>query len=77
MFYAHLFKQYRAFASFFDSHLILKSVSDVMSNSSWQVAMEDEMHAFDQNEIWKLVPLPAVKKALGYQWVYTVKLKLI
>ena len=36
--------------------------------------MEDEMHALQQNGIWELVSLPAGKKTLGGQWVYTVKL---
>jgi len=41
LFYAHLSPQNRAFVSFIDSHSIPKSVSDVMSNSGWRVAMKD------------------------------------
>lgn len=45
-----------------------------MSNPCWRAAMEDEMHALEQNETCELVPLLAGKKTVVCRWVYTVKL---
>ena len=35
--------------------------------------MIDEMQALENNDTWKLVPLPPGKTLVGYRWVYTVK----
>lgn len=39
----------------------------------WIAAMEKEILALEQNETWDLVPLPADKRAIGCQWVFTTK----
>ena len=72
--YARLSTQYHAFISSIDSHLIPKYVSDAMSNLGWRAAMEDEIHASEQNRTWELVSLIVGKKVVGCRWVYTVKL---
>ena len=36
--------------------------------------MKNEMHASEENETWKLVALPAEKKAVGCPWIYIIKL---
>lgn len=37
--------------------------------------MKKELEALHKNNTWTLVPLPKGKKAIGYRWVYKVKLK--
>jgi len=32
-----------------------------------------EMLAHDQNQTWKLVPLPLDRKSIGCWWVYAIK----
>ena len=35
--------------------------------------MIEEMNALTDNDTWDLVRLPAGKKAIGYHWLFTVK----
>lgn len=35
--------------------------------------MVEEMHALHKNHTWDLVELPNGKKAVGYKWVFIVK----
>ena len=41
----------------------------------WQVAMETEMKALKDNNVFSIVPLPKDKKVVGSRWVYSVKEK--
>ena len=39
----------------------------------WQTAMETEMKALKENDVFSVVPLPKDKKLVGSRWVYSVK----
>ncbi|KAL0344222.1 UNVERIFIED_CONTAM: Retrovirus-related Pol polyprotein from transposon RE2 [Sesamum angustifolium] len=40
----------------------------------WELAMQKELSALEQNETWEVVDLPKGKRAIGSKWVYKVKL---
>ena len=42
-------------------------------NVKWKKAMDEEMTSLHHNQIWKLIPLPKDKKAIGCKWVYAKK----
>ncbi|MCO5614144.1 hypothetical protein L7F22_068425 [Adiantum nelumboides] len=46
---------------------------EVAENVKWQEAMNEEMDALYNNEMWELVPLLKGKKTIGCRWVYKVK----
>ena len=35
--------------------------------------MDEEIHAIEKNDTWKLTNLPENKKAIGVKWVYKTK----
>ena len=62
-----------SFVASLESTPISKTVSEVLSYPGWRTAMIEEMNALDANDTWNLVDLPTGKKAIGCQWVFTVK----
>ena len=42
-------------------------------SSHWKKAMENEMSALEENETYKLTPLPQGRKVVGGRWVYALK----
>ncbi|KAL0349477.1 UNVERIFIED_CONTAM: Retrovirus-related Pol polyprotein from transposon RE1 [Sesamum radiatum] len=40
----------------------------------WELAMQKELSALEQNETWEIVDLPKGKRAIGSKWVYKVNL---
>ncbi|GKF23230.1 retrovirus-related pol polyprotein from transposon TNT 1-94 [Tanacetum coccineum] len=40
----------------------------------WFQAMQDEIHEFDQLEVWELVPRPVCVMVIALKWIYKVKL---
>ena len=44
-----------------------------MKDPAWQVAMQNEIQALENNGTWRLTDLPPGKKALGSRWVYKIK----
>lgn len=53
-----------------------KSYSEACENLQWFEAIQKELKALEENEIWTIMPLPKHKKSIGSKWVYKVKLKL-
>ncbi|KAL0437821.1 UNVERIFIED_CONTAM: Retrovirus-related Pol polyprotein from transposon RE1 [Sesamum radiatum] len=41
----------------------------------WEIAMQQELVALEQNDTWDVLDLPPGKKLIGSKWVYRVKLK--
>nr|GFC60116.1 putative ribonuclease H-like domain-containing protein [Tanacetum cinerariifolium] len=56
------------FAYFF-SQLEPSSVATTLANPDWVAAMQEEMQQFYHQQVWKLVPLPAGKIAIGTKWI--------
>ena len=50
-----------------------KSFEEAIGKQEWELAMDEEMAALDDNETWDLVKLPKGKKSIGCKWVYKVK----
>ena len=53
--------------------MLPNKVSEALAHPSWHSAMIEEMDALIDNGTWDLVRLPAGKKAMGYRWVFTLK----
>ena len=48
-------------------------VFEALTHLCWQRVMIEEMDALTNSDTWDLVCLFARKKAIGYRWVFTVK----
>ena len=46
---------------------------DAIGIPEWDVAMDEEVDALDDNVTWELTPLPEGKKAIGCKWIYKIK----
>nr|GEV36965.1 retrotransposon-related protein [Tanacetum cinerariifolium] len=62
------------FVANLDSILVLKTVGEALAHFGWRAAMIEEMNALDHNGTWALVDLQVHKKAIGYKWVFSVKM---
>nr|GFA35604.1 retrovirus-related Pol polyprotein from transposon TNT 1-94 [Tanacetum cinerariifolium] len=45
------------------------SVAKALADPDWVAAMQEEMWQFYNQQVWKLVPLPAGKIAIGTKWI--------
>ncbi|POM66841.1 Retrotransposon Tca5 Polyprotein [Phytophthora palmivora] len=41
--------------------------------AKWKEACDSEINSLCKNETWVLVPLPKVRKAVSYRWVFRFK----
>ncbi|GKC36723.1 putative ribonuclease H-like domain-containing protein, partial [Tanacetum coccineum] len=57
------------FAYFFLSQLEPSSVAQALNDLDWIEAMQEEMQQFINQKVWKLVPLPDGKIAIGTKWI--------
>nr|GEY24545.1 retrovirus-related Pol polyprotein from transposon TNT 1-94 [Tanacetum cinerariifolium] len=60
-------------------HLILskvepKNFKSAITENYWFQAMQDEIHEFDQLQVWELVPQPDYVMIIALKWIYKVKL---
>ncbi|GKC19012.1 putative ribonuclease H-like domain-containing protein, partial [Tanacetum coccineum] len=53
----------------FLSQLEPTSVAQALNDPDWVEAMQEEMQQFVHQEVWKLVPLPVGKTAIGTKWI--------
>jgi len=67
--------QHRSFLSAIDSFRIPTSIQEALKDENWVRAMNEKMSALERNENWEIVERPKIKKAVGCQWIYTVKYK--
>ncbi|GKF75154.1 retrovirus-related pol polyprotein from transposon TNT 1-94 [Tanacetum coccineum] len=51
-----------------------KNFKMVVIEDCWFQAMQDEVHEFDQLEVWELVPRPVCVMVIALKWIYKVKL---
>ena len=40
----------------------------------WKIAMQEEFKSLQENETWKLVPVPSKRKLVQCKWVYRTKM---
>lgn len=52
-----------------------QSYEEASQHPLWVEAMQKELKALSDNNTWDLVDLPPDKKAIGFKWVFKVKLK--
>ncbi|GJX03655.1 putative ribonuclease H-like domain-containing protein [Tanacetum coccineum] len=53
----------------FLSQLEPSSVAQALNDPDWVEAMQEEMQQFVNQDVWKLVPLPEGKTAIGTKWI--------
>jgi hypothetical protein len=49
------------------------SFNEAITEEKWIEAMDEEIHAIEKNDTWKLTNLLENKKAIGVKWVYKTK----
>lgn len=60
--------------SAFVSQIEPKTISDVIIDENWLMAMYDELNHFERNNVWELVPRPRNHQVIGTKWVFRNKL---
>ncbi|GJW31297.1 retrovirus-related pol polyprotein from transposon TNT 1-94 [Tanacetum coccineum] len=50
-----------------------KNFKQAMTKPSWIDAMQDEIHKFERQPVWKLVPCPDKVMLIKLKWIYKVK----
>ena len=58
----------------FSLTLSLKNVTEALADSDWVTAMQEELHQFERNKVWYLVPWPENRSIIGTKWVFRNKL---
>ena len=51
-----------------------KSIKEAIIDESWVEAMNEELHQFQKNQVWTLVPNPQTQSIIGTRWVFRNKL---
>ncbi|GAU46301.1 hypothetical protein TSUD_283270, partial [Trifolium subterraneum] len=51
-----------------------RSINEAIIDGSWIEAMKEELHQFEKNEVWNLVPFPKDHSIIGTRWVFRNKL---
>nr|GEV96049.1 retrovirus-related Pol polyprotein from transposon TNT 1-94 [Tanacetum cinerariifolium] len=51
-----------------------KNFKSAITEDCWFQAIQDEIHEFDQLQVWELVPQPDCVMIIALKWIYKVKL---
>ncbi|CAM8927908.1 unnamed protein product [Rhodiola kirilowii] len=51
-----------------------KTIQEGLKDPDWIQAMQDELHQFERNKVWRLVPRPEKRKVIGTRWILKNKL---
>nr|GEZ76714.1 retrovirus-related Pol polyprotein from transposon TNT 1-94 [Tanacetum cinerariifolium] len=65
-----LFCYYDAFLTFVEP----KTYKEVLTQSCWIEAIQEELNEFERLEVWELVPRPDQVMVITLKWIYKVKL---
>ena len=49
-------------------------MNEALADSDWVTAMQEELHQFERNKVWHLVPKPAERTIIRTTWVFQNKL---
>ena len=49
------------------------SFAEAVKDKKWREAMQQEIHALENNGTWIMEPLPVGKRAIGCKWVFKIK----
>ncbi|GJY25045.1 retrovirus-related pol polyprotein from transposon TNT 1-94 [Tanacetum coccineum] len=58
----------------FTTRLEPKNFKSAIIEGYWFQAIQDEIHEFDQLQVWELVPRPDCVMIIALKWIYKVKL---
>ena len=58
----------------FVSHAEPKRATDALNDEPWYLAMQEELHGFERNNVWTLVPRPKSQSVIGTKWVFKNKM---
>ena len=58
----------------FLSQIEPKTINDALCDENWFLAMQEELHQFERNHVWSLVPKPNNHTIIGTKWVFRNKL---
>ncbi|CAM8892868.1 unnamed protein product [Rhodiola kirilowii] len=51
-----------------------KTVQEALKDPDWIQAMQDELHQFERNKVWRLVLRPENRKVIGTRWILRNKM---
>lgn len=49
------------------------SFEEAVKNTSWRLAMDNEIKSIEKNKTWTLVTLPVGAKKVEVKWIYKIK----
>nr|GEU53816.1 retrovirus-related Pol polyprotein from transposon TNT 1-94 [Tanacetum cinerariifolium] len=55
------------------SHTKPKNIKEVMADSAWIESMQEELHQFDQLDVWELVDRPICTNLINLKWLWKNK----
>jgi len=58
----------------FLSNIEPKNINEALPDSDWVTAMQEELHQFERNKVWHLVPKPKDRTIISTKWVFQNKL---
>ncbi|XP_016460045.1 putative mitochondrial protein AtMg00820 [Nicotiana tabacum] len=62
-----------AFLAFL-SQIERKTIKKKLNDDDWINAMQEELHQFERNKVWHLVPRPLNRTVIGTRWMFKNKL---
>ncbi|XP_070028803.1 uncharacterized protein [Nicotiana sylvestris] len=66
-------RNYLAFSVFL-SQIEPKNIKEALKDADWITTIQEELHQFERNNVWHLVPRPSNRTIIGTRWIFTNKL---
>ena len=51
-----------------------KEINEALNDPDWVQAMQEELHQFERNDVWELVPRPTHQNVIRTKWVFRNKM---